>query len=280
VKFAVSGASGFIGRHVLDKLNRLSIPYVAISHRDTNSAPNWVKVDLHNPPANLFEIIGKPDVLIHLAWSGLPNYRALHHFESELPAQYKFLRQLIGAGLPALVVAGTCFEYGMQTGSLREDLKTQPSNSYGFAKDVLRSQLELLQGSIPFSLTWARLFYLYGNGQPASSIWPQLKAAVKQEQPSFAMSGGEQIRDYMPIEKVAGILVNLSGKKKNPGIINVCSGEPISIRRLVETWIKENNWQIKLDLGHYPYPDYEPMAFWGDNTKLLKILKENDESSD
>jgi dTDP-6-deoxy-L-talose 4-dehydrogenase (NAD+) len=37
---------------------------------------------------------------------------------------------------------------------------------------------------------------------------------------------------------------------------------------MVETWLKENNWDIRLNLGHYPYPDYEPMAFWGDRTRL------------
>ena len=47
------------------------------------------------------------------------------------------------------------------------------------------------------------------------------------------------------------------------GIINCCSGIPISIRNLVENYLKENNKHIKLNLGYYPYPDYEPMAFWG-----------------
>jgi dTDP-6-deoxy-L-talose 4-dehydrogenase (NAD+) len=52
----------------------------------------------------------------------------------------------------------------------------------------------------------------------------------------------------------------------------VCSGEPISVRKLVEGWIKDNGWSIGLDLGHYPYPDYEPMAFWGDRQKLDRCL--------
>ena len=57
------------------------------------------------------------------------------------------------------------------------------------------------------------------------------------------------------------------------GIINCCNGKPISIRKLIEDHIKKRGKSIKLNLGYYSYPDYEPMAFWGDNTKLKKILK-------
>jgi dTDP-6-deoxy-L-talose 4-dehydrogenase (NAD+) len=79
------------------------------------------------------------------------------------------------------------------------------------------------------------------------------------------MSGGEQLRDYLPVEVVAQHLVSLSKLRKYVGLVNVCSGRPISIRALVERWIRENEWDISLNLGHFSYPDYEPMAFWGDD---------------
>ncbi|MEE8617691.1 MAG: hypothetical protein V3S86_00280 [Nitrosomonadaceae bacterium] len=52
---------------------------------------------------------------------------------------------------------------------------------------------------------------------------------------------------------------------------NIYSGEPVSVRKLVERWLHENNWKIELNLGHYPYPDYEPMAFWGDSSRIDSI---------
>ena len=60
------------------------------------------------------------------------------------------------------------------------------------------------------------------------------------------------------------------------GAVNICSGKPISVRRLVEQWLDENNYKIELNLGHYPYPDYEPMAFWGEplpENTLPKTMK-------
>jgi len=56
------------------------------------------------------------------------------------------------------------------------------------------------------------------------------------------------------------------------GIINCCSGKPISIRRLVEEYVEKKKSKIKLDFGKLPYIDYEPMAFWGDRSKLDTII--------
>ena len=89
------------------------------------------------------------------------------------------------------------------------------------------------------------------------------------------MSRGEQLRDYLPVPKVAKYLLDLATKIQDNGIVNICSGTPVSIRSLVESWIKDNTWSIDINLGYYSYPDYEPMAFWGDNKRLNFIIEEN-----
>jgi nucleoside-diphosphate-sugar epimerase len=275
---AVTGASGFVGRHVLVELERRSVAAnVVLRPSSVVASPLLAKhtatwIDLRNPPPNSFELIGSPDVMIHLAWGGLPNYKSREHFEQELPAQYRFLKGLVESGLKNLVVTGTCFEYGMQSGPLREDMETRPANPYGLAKDTLRRQLDYLKSDQSFTLTWARLFYLYGDGQAENSLLPQLKGAVERGDKVFNMSGGEQLRDYLPITEVAKYLVSLAMGRRDNGVVNVCSGKPISVRKLAECWIKENDWPIKLNLGHYPYPDYEPMAFWGERQKLGRCL--------
>lgn len=265
---AVTGASGFIGRHVLSALRLQDVEVVAVTRdaarlRWLSNAVRIVEMDIARPSSENFEQMGRPDVLIHLAWDGLPNYKSLHHFETELPRQYLFLKSMIEAGLPSLLVTGTCFEYGMQCGPLAADMLTKPNNPYGYAKDALQKQLTFLKSTGHFNLTWARLFYMYGEGQTNTSLYPKLKEAVMRGDKVFNMSGGEQLRDYLPVEQVASDLVRFAKAKKDIGVINVCSGRPISVRRLVEQWLNENSWDIELNLGFYPYPDYEPMAFWG-----------------
>jgi len=271
MKIAVTGATGFIGRHVLANLQNTGEEIVTIS-RSTGS----VLMDIAKPSDDAYAQLGCPDVLIHLAWDGLPNYKSLHHFETELPKQYAFLKTLIDAGLPKLVVAGTCFEYGMQSGALAVDLPLQPTNPYGYAKAALHQQLRFLQNTQPFQLSWARLFYLYGAGQAASSLYTQLQLAIVRGDKIFNMSGGEQLRDFLPAEIAAQQLVQLALAYHNE-TVNICSGQPISVRRLVEQWLSEKNSDIQLNLGYYPYPDYEPMAFWGDTqlplTQTFEVLK-------
>ena len=178
----------------------------------------------------------------------------MDHFEIELPNQYRFLKSMITAGLPSLLVTGTCFEYGMKTGCLHEKLIPDPDNPYGYAKDALRRQLEFLKKISPFNLTWSRLFYIHGEGQSSQSLYPALKYAALTGQQFFNMSGGEQKRDYLSAKVVAERIINLSQTGRGNGIVNICSGEPVLIKTLVSNWIKENNWNIKLNLGYYPYP--------------------------
>ena len=269
MKVAVTGANGFVGHHVLTELAMRDVHIVATTRQepphDCRTVANvmWVNLDIGQPPDKCFEALGEPDVLIHLAWGGLPNYRSLHHFENELPFQYRFLSGLVRDGLQSLVAVGSCAEYGLQSGPLAADIDTRPANPYGLAKDVLRKQLQQLKVLHPFNLTWARLFYMYGEGQPETSLFPLLKKAVAAGQSVFEMSGGEQLRDYLPVTAVAKRLVDLAVAPCDLGPVNICSGTPISVRRLVEGWIKEYGWKIKLQLGQFPYPDYEPMAFWG-----------------
>jgi dTDP-6-deoxy-L-talose 4-dehydrogenase (NAD+) len=277
---AVTGASGFVGCHVLAELERCQVEIIAVT-RDAKQLQNVpacvrvVEMDIALPGEDCFIQIGCPDVLIHLAWDGLPNYKSLHHFESELPKHYRFLKTLIEAGLSSVLVAGTCFEYGMQSGALSEEVKPSPNNPYGYAKDALHQQLEFLKFAKPFNLIWGRIFYMYGEGQFGSSLYSQLKEAVSRGDKTFNLSGGEQLRDYLPVTKVARSIVHLALSGRDTGTVNICSGKPISVRRLAEQWLKENNCEMQLNLGYYPYPDYEPMAFWGDATKFHAIIRSN-----
>ncbi len=276
LRVAVTGATGFIGRYVLDELMRHDVEIIAVTRDVTRLAGRArvrvVELDILAPPSDIFDRLERPDVIIHLAWSGLPNYHSLHHFTSELPAQFNFLHQVLESGLDSLVVTGTCFEYGMQSGCLSEDIIPQPDNPYGYAKDALRKQLGFLKKECAFKLAWARLFYMYGEGQPKTSLYPQLRDAALNEESFFYMSGGEQLRDYLPVSEVARQIVALALCGHDVGIVNVCSGEPISVRALVERWMGEKGWKLSLKLGHYPYPTYEPLAFWGDATRIKRML--------
>ena len=283
MKVLVTGSTGFIGNYVVGELLKYNFDVIAsgielkkVIHPDWLDKVTYIKADLNESRKDWFSFFEKPDMLIHLSWEGLPNYKELFHLERNLPNNYFFLKNMVENGCKKVAVTGTCFEYGIQSGALKEDLETKPDNPYALAKDCLRKFLEQLQKKVDFNLKWIRLFYMYGKGQNTNSILSQLEQSLTRKDKVFNMSGGKQLRDYLPVEKVAEYIVKISIHDKITGIINCCSGEPISIRKFVENYIAEKNKNIELNLGYYPYPDYEPMAFWGDNKKLMKILVKTD----
>jgi nucleoside-diphosphate-sugar epimerase len=270
VKILVTGGTGFIGNHLVKKLlcdgHTLIVTGTSIEKAkkyDWLSQVQFEELDLNKFDETFFKKCDNVDKLIHLVWSGLPNYKALFHYENNLMPQYFFLKKIIETGIKDITITGTCFEYGMKNGGLSSDMQTDPQNPYSLAKDTLRKFLQQLQQIEPFDLKWLRLFYMYGEGQSEKSILSLLDKALLNNDTSFNMSGGEQLRDYLPIEQVAKQIANYAINKEDSCIENVCSGTPVSIRKLVENHLKIKNKKIFLNLGYYPYPDYEPMAFWG-----------------
>lgn len=285
----ITGASGFIGGHAVEAARAAGLDVVATGRSaerlETRGWPGSVRrvaADLHADPGAAVTALAPQgfapgDALLHLAWPGLPNYRDPDHVAVHLSADARFLKAAAEAGLRRLVVTGTCLEYGLQEGRLSETAPTAPTLPYPIAKDALRRWLDTAGPALGpddgLSTAWARLFYMYGPGQNPRSLLAQLDAAIDAGQATFPMSGGEQLRDYLPVEKVAGRLVDLAIRKNAVGAFNVASGAPVSVRRLVEQRIAERAASIIPDRGVYPYPDYEPMAFWADVSRLTEALE-------
>jgi dTDP-6-deoxy-L-talose 4-dehydrogenase (NAD+) len=169
-------------------------------------------------------------------------------------------------------VTGTCLEYGMQSGCLDEVMPTLPVTAYGQAKDRLRKHLQEISGADRLQLTWLRLFYIYGPGQALSSLYSQLRAAIAAGDTHFPMSPGDQQRDFLPIEFATDCLCAFALGPAHEGIINLCRGMPETVLSRVKKWLKEWDADLRLDLGVYPYPDYEPHAYWGSTRKLDSSL--------
>jgi len=285
MRILITGATGFIGRHIIDYLispGGHELIATSIESREKAEAIfpsikniDYISKDLNQKEENYYSFFKNPDCLIHLSWEGLPNYNELFHIERNLPANLYFIKNMIQNGLKDITIIGTCFEYGLQNGCLSEDMATTPVTYYGLAKDTLRKCIELLHNAYLFNMKWIRIFYPYGKDQPKKSLYGQMEDAISNNLEQFNMSQGEQLRDYISVDCAAEYISKIALQNEITGTINCCSGKPVSVRKFVEDFFKGRGVNMKLNLGCYPYPQFEPLAFWGDNNKLSKIVEEN-----
>jgi dTDP-6-deoxy-L-talose 4-dehydrogenase (NAD+) len=121
-------------------------------------------------------------------------------------------------------------------------------------------------------MKWVRVFYTYGEGQSKKTLYGQMEDAIANNAEQFNMSQGEQLRDYILVDCAAEYIVKIALQNDITGIINCCSGKPVSVRKFVEDLFREKGVNMKLNLGYYPYPQFEPLGYWGDTKKLNSIL--------
>lgn len=279
---AVTGARGFIGRRVVEALSGLGVRVTSIERLEHRSeSPIWLPhlavnrrwLDFAAHGGSIQNECGSPDVLIHLAWGGLPNYGSSHHLERELPLHASFLSGAIRSGTPHVIVAGTCFEYGLAEGVLEETMPARPTTPYAEAKVRLHEALDSTAATTGAALTWLRPFYVFGSGQPITTLWGQLHAAIERGDAEFPMSGGEQTRDYLSATQMGTLIAEVAvTPPRKQQILNVCSGVGVTIRDLVARWIFDSGADIRPRLGAFPYSSVEPMHARGSTERLQMHL--------
>ena len=262
----VTGATGFVGRHIISNLVKKGYSVTALV-RDVEKArtmnalinTNIIYFDISDRSKKIE--IPCDSVLIHCAWDDVRDTLSRKHIEEHSINHYFFLENIVKQGVKKMLVTGSCYEYGLQYGPVFASTPTKPNTPYGFAKEYLYKSLRFLQSHHSFELIWARLFYMYGEGQDPKSIISLFDTALENGEKVFNMSFGEQLLDYLPIESIANQIESLL--HYNDGVFNICSGKPISLRRLLEQRMKEKNKKIDLNLGYYPYRKQDSIAIWG-----------------
>ena len=277
MKIAITGATGFVGRHVRNALAKTDHEVVLVVRKiekagEITARETIVTANLNQERTDWFEIFGKPDAVLHLAWGGLPNYMDNYHLEKELHMQSTFLKALIESGLKKLVVTGTCYEYGTSSGALSEDQETNPNTPYGVAKDCLRKELYELQQRKDFDLTWARIFYPYGEGQSSQSLYSSIRDAANSSNPEIQLSNSEGVLDFISVTELSDILIILTLTLDNVGILNLGSGQPKSVINFASDIAKANNWTVTFSADVNSSRNFESKCFWSDNSKLTRVL--------
>ena len=263
MKVLVTGANGYIGRHVVKSLLDIGHEVTACDLRisDIDSRAAVIEENLFGDVINIFERLGSPDMCIHMAWRDGFVHNSPSHI-GDLSAHYKFLTAMIDGGLKHLAVMGTMHEVGYWEGAIDENTPCNPLSMYGIAKNTLRQAMMLYCKNNECTLYWLRAYYILGDDTRNHSIFAKLLQADKEGKPLFPFTTGKTKYDFITVDELANQIAIASTQDDVTGIINCCSGNPVSLADRVEQYIKDNHLSIKLDYGKFP----------DDATKIQKIL--------
>jgi len=275
MRILVTGAAGFIGSHVARALLLSGHEVIALVRPATplgrlaDLADRLTVIRASLEDDGLVEALRRvqPEGCIHLAWYAEPGkYLEAPENVACLSASLRLLETLAASKCRHVVMAGTCAEYDTELGYLREDGPTAPRTIYAASKLALSLVAAARATQLGIGFAWARLFYLYGPDEDPRRLVPSVVRALLDGRPFDASPGG-QVRDFLHVADVAAAFVALAeGGAK--GIFNVCSGEPITIRRLMSLVGETLGRGDLLNFGAIPYRAWDPAFICGDNRRL------------
>ena len=258
----MTGAGGYVGAPTVRALVALGYHVHVMGRKDPNIADTtFHSVDLlqETDLRAKIEETGAT-ALLHLAWSVTPG-----KFWTDLvncdwvAASLRLFRAFTEAGGQRIVGIGSCAEYDWSASSrMTENISPIcPGTLYGKAKAGLWSLLEAIGQQEGLAVAWARLFFLYGPGEPRGKLVSDAINTLLAGQ-MFATTSGLQKRDFIHVEDAGAALAALV-RSPVTGPVNIASGQSIAVRELLSHVAEAIQADDLIDFGSRSLAKGEPM---------------------
>jgi nucleoside-diphosphate-sugar epimerase len=278
-RLLVVGGTGFIGRHVVAEAVRRGWDVTSLSlhagHPKTNARVKNVAADITDRngvksavgDARFEYVVNCGGYIDHASFS--KGGRSV--FDAHFGGVVSLVETLDRGSLRSFVNIGSSDEYGDGPAPQSETQRESPISPYSMGKAAATQFLQMLFRSEGFPAITVRLFLTYGPGQDERRFVPQIIRGCLDDK-TFAASEGKQLRDFCFIDDtVAGIFAALEQQRTHGEVINIASGQPVSIRSVVET-IRTLVGKGDPRYGEIAYRTGENMALYADVAKARKLL--------
>lgn len=274
MRLLITGANGFIGRHVLDLLRQYGVAPWTLGRTQPmgSSSDRHVPCDLLTGSDCVAALRGiAPSHLLHLAWvTDHARYQTSPLNATWIRSTQVLTRAFADVGGRHLVVAGTCAEYDWSQGWCHEHTTPlKPATPYGAAKDETRRWLQDLADTQGLRLAWGRIFFAFGAGQSAQRLMPSLVSVLRGQRAAFPVQALQR-RDFVSAPDVAQALWTLL-QSDAQGCYNVSSADPVAIGDLVLSLARVLGVDPTPVLAAAANGLQEPALVAGDNRRLRAL---------
>ncbi len=278
----VTGASGFIGRHLCRTLQNRGAHVIAIVHGKTSRelvVAEEYHADLQDREAiRAFVRSATPDHVVHLAavnvrGTALADYRL--SYRANLIATLDLAEAVIDTGpCQRFVYLSSAEEYGCAPVPFNFAVREAPLTAYGLSKLAATQLLQAIATTHGLPIAVLRATVVYGPGQQGSMFVPALVRALVGGV-RFPMTAGDQKRDLVYVDDVVdGILRALVMTARHDEALHLSAGTPVTIRdvALLTARLAGGNAESLLEFGAVPYRPGEAMEYWAGNSDTQVAL--------
>jgi len=278
VKVLITGASGFLGRPLVESLLKLGFELLVISRTNSYSQEmgqiNWLQADLS---LNLYQDKVRqfaPQIVIHLAWQDIPDF-SFEKSRLNLQQSLEFIRFVSKLkSCKKILFSGSCLEYGNVVGKCDENKVIKESkNHFVLAKNTLLKEVKTICGNESVCFAWFRIFYVYGPRQRSKSLIPSILNELKEFRLPEIKSPFNS-NDYIYVDDVVDVFVKATLNDFSSGIFNIGSGvstSVVEICRLAEKIVLNSSFlsdKIEAEI----FLEKSKVNFWASTIKVNKYF--------
>lgn len=267
MKFVITGACGFIGSHLSDRLLSAGHEVVGIDgfvpfypremkERNIAAARASSRFTLHETlieaAGNLPSILDGADAIYHLAaqagvrasWG--EDFRG--YVDHNVLGTQKLLEAAAQARVPRLIYASSSSVYGdVNELPLREAMALSPVSPYGVTKLAAEHLVHLYGKASDLSVSSLRFFTVYGPRQRPDMAFHRFLKAVRDGQAITLYGDGEQTRDFTFISDLIDVLQASVVQAKPGRVYNVGGGQRISVLKVLEAIGEVTGREVRID---------------------------------
>ena len=284
MKILLSGSSGFIGKNLLKYIAQNISYNILVAGRNLEKIENknikQVELDLNKIEDNFDKIKEfNPDIFLHLAWEGIPNYSEELSKKNYLNT-IKIMKMIINETTCRKIIStGSCWEYndGDYIGECKEDQLIYLNKPFSKYKYKIFTEVYNICKQKKILFNWLRLFYVYGPGQGKNSIIPLLIDVFKNNK-KININYPSNKNDFIFIDDVVSIIHKFITNDCSSGIYNVGTGKSTSIStilKLIDNAINGNDMISKKYLNDVDLKKSN-QNFFASTKKLKKNLNNID----